>query len=123
MGALPELCLADLPSGADEASDLGVFACGGYRNGADVPAGRRELTQTTVASVRSSLSVDPNVVRDRIRSRLETTPGRLNGYLIVLTVLGLLAGLSAVVGAAQRNDSIDGVVNRSGPLAVQAQRL
>jgi hypothetical protein len=81
------------------------------------------LTQTTVARVRSSLSVDPNVVRDRIRSRLETTPGRLNGYLIVLTVLGLLAGLSAVVGAVQRNDSIDGVVNRSGPLAVQAQRL
>jgi len=81
------------------------------------------LTQTTVARVRSSLSVDPNVVRDRIRSRLETTPGRLNGYLIVLTILGVLAGLSAVVGAAQRNDSIDSVVNRSGPLAVQAQRL
>ena len=81
------------------------------------------MTQTTVARVRSSLSVDPNVVRDRIRSRLETTPGRLNGYLIVLTILGVLAGLSAVVGAAQRNDSIDSVVNRSGPLAVQAQRL
>jgi len=107
----------------DMTSDLGVFACGGYRNGADEPAGRRELTQTTVARVRSSLSVDPNVVRDRIRSRLETTPGRLNGYLIVLTILGVLAGLSAVVGAAQRNDSIDSVVNRSGPLAVQAQRL
>lgn len=81
------------------------------------------MTQTTVARVRSSLSVDPNVVRDRIRSRLETTPGRLNGYLIVLTILGVLAGLSAVVGAAQRTDSIDSVVNRSGPLAVQAQRL
>jgi hypothetical protein len=67
--------------------------------------------------------VDPNVVRDRIRSRLETTPGRLNGYLIVLTILGVLAGLSAVVGAAQRTDSIGSVVNRSGPLAVQAQRL
>ena len=100
-----------------------VFARGGYRNGADRPAGRRELTQTTVAKVRSSLSVDPDVVRDRIRTRLETTPGRLNVYLIVLVVLGVLAGLSAVVGAAQRTDRIDSVVNRSGPLAVQAQHL
>src|SRR5262245_11872369 len=81
------------------------------------------MAQLTVAKVRSSLSVDPNVVRDRIRTRLETTPGRLNAYLIVLTVIGVLAGLSAVVGAVQRTDSIDSVVNRSGPLAVQAQRL
>jgi hypothetical protein len=82
-----------------------------------------QMAQLTVAKVRSTLAVDPNVVRDRIRARLETTPGRLNGYLIALTVLGLLAGLSAVVGAVQRTDRIDSVLNRSGPLAVQAQQL
>ena len=81
------------------------------------------MAQLTVAKVRSALTVDPNVVRDRLRARLETTPGRLNGYLIALTVLSLLAGLSAVVGAVQRADSIDSVVNRSGPLAVEAQQL
>jgi hypothetical protein len=81
------------------------------------------MAQMTVAKLRSWTTVDPNAVRDRIRTRLETTPGRLNAYLVALTVLGVLAGLAAVVGAVQRSDRIDSVANRTGPLAVQAQQL
>ena len=81
------------------------------------------MAQMTVAKLRSWTTVDPNAVRDRIRTRLETTPGRLNAYLVALTVLGLLAGLAAVVGAVQRSDRIDSVATRTGPLAVQAQQL
>jgi hypothetical protein len=81
------------------------------------------MAQLTVAKVRSTLAVDPTEVRDRLKARLATTPGRLNAYLVALTVLGVLVGLVAVVGAVQRADRIDGVANRTGPLAVQAQQL
>jgi hypothetical protein len=81
------------------------------------------MAQMTVAKLRSWTTVDPNAVRDRIRTRLETTPGRLNAYLVALTVLAVLAGLSAVIGAVQRSDRIDSVANRTGPLAVHAQQL
>ena len=72
---------------------------------------------------RSYLKVDPTVLRERVRTRLEATPGRLGFYLVVLTVVAALAGLSALIASVQRSGLIDDVINRSGPLAVQSQQL
>src|SRR3954447_4190579 len=81
------------------------------------------MAQLTVATVRTHLVEDVGAVRDRIRTAAGTTPGRLTAYLIALTLVVALTGLSAVLGAAQRSSLIDSVANRSGPLAVQAQQL
>ena len=67
--------------------------------------------------------LDPAEVRDRLAARARTTPGRLNLYLIALITLGVLAGLTAVVGISQRSSAVDRVATASGPLAVQAQGL
>jgi len=76
---------------------------------------------TPVARARALL--DPAAVRERLEERVRTTPGRLMAYLVVLGLLGVLAGLSAVVGVGGRSDLVDAVSARSGPLAVQAQLL
>ena len=80
-----------------------------------------QTTRVTVARVRALL--DPAAVRERLEERVRTTPGRLTAYLVVLGLLGVLTGLSAVVGVGSRSDLVDAVATRSGPLAVQAQLL
>jgi hypothetical protein len=42
---------------------------------------------------------------------------------VVLLAIGLTAGATGVIGAAQRSSLVSGVRTRSGPLAVQAQQL
>ena len=81
----------------------------------------RQATQTTSARVKALL--DPAAVRQRLTERVNTTPGRLTAYLLVLGLLGVLTGISAVVGVGGRSDLVDAVATRSGPLAVQAQLL
>src|SRR5690242_17400984 len=105
---------APSPQHVDSCADLARRphrpATGAYLHTGATVAGRMcprggvneaQMAQMTVAKLRSWTTVDPNAVRDRIRTRLETTPGRLNAYLVALTVLGVLAGLAAVVGAVQ----------------------
>lgn len=81
----------------------------------------RQTTQATAARVKALL--DPAAVRERLAERVNTTPGRLTAYLVVLGLLGVLTGISAVVGVGSRSDLVDAVGTRSGPLAVQAQLL
>jgi hypothetical protein len=81
------------------------------------------MTQLTVLKDRFSRSLSPAKLRDRVANRVRSTPGRLRAYLLVLSVLGLLAGLASVVGAVQRGDAVDAVATSSGPLAVRAQGL
>src|SRR2546423_6765076 len=59
----------------------------------------------------------------RIAARARSTPGRLTGLMLLLVVLGLLAGTAAVIGITQRAGLVDGVRHGSGPLTVQAQQL
>jgi len=77
----------------------------------------------TTARLRSRLAVDAGAVRDKLAARANSTPGRLTVLVVVLGLLGVLAGISAVVGAAQRSHLVDSVATHSGPLAVQAQQL
>jgi hypothetical protein len=58
-----------------------------------------------------------------LRSRLASTPGRLSVWMVALLVLGLAAGLAAVIGVQQRKSVVDSVRTRSGPLSVSAQQL
>ena len=81
------------------------------------------MAQLTVQRVRTYLTQAPAQVRDRVSTQARTTPGRLQLYLIGLLVLGLLTGVSAVVGVVSRSGDIDAVAHGSGPLAVQAQQL
>jgi hypothetical protein len=81
----------------------------------------RQTAQATAARVKTLL--DPAAVRDRFAERVNATPGRLTAYLVVLGLLGVLTGISAVVGVGSRSDLVDAVATRSGPLAVQAQLL
>ncbi len=60
---------------------------------------------------------------DRLRARLRSTPGRLSTILAGLVVLGLAAGVAALVGTVTRAGLVDGVRARSGPLTVTAQEL
>jgi hypothetical protein len=62
-------------------------------------------------------------LRDGLRERLSSSPGRLSVWLAALLVLGLAAGLAAVIGVQQRHGTADSVRTRSGPLAVSAQQL
>jgi hypothetical protein len=62
-------------------------------------------------------------LRERVAARARSTPGRLTSLMVLLVVLGLAAGLAAVMGTVQRGALIDGVRTRSGPLTVQAQQL
>jgi hypothetical protein len=59
----------------------------------------------------------------RLAVRGYSTPGRLTLLMVALAVLGLAAGLAAVIGVSQRSSGIDSVVNRSGPLTVATQDL
>jgi hypothetical protein len=43
--------------------------------------------------------------------------------MVLLVVLGVAAGLAAVLDVAQRSSTVDAVTGRSGPLTVQAQQL
>jgi hypothetical protein len=45
------------------------------------------MAQLTVTTVRSALTRDTGVVRDRTRPRLDTIPGGRTGYLIMLNTL------------------------------------
>ena len=71
----------------------------------------------------AQLAGAPSAVARQVRDAAQTTPGRLRLYLVLVVVLGSLAGVSAVVGLARRSGSVDDVATRSGPLAVQAQQL
>jgi len=82
-----------------------------------------DVVLLTTKKVRSFPAIDPARVRARLSARANSTPGRLTIIMAVLALAGVLTGLAAVVGSAQRSDLIDAVGNRSGPLAVQAQQL
>ena len=74
------------------------------------------------------LSAPPAEIRNgrrvgRLAARARSTPGRLTELMLGLALLGLLAGLAAVVGTVQRSSLVDGVGTRSGPLTVRAQEL
>jgi hypothetical protein len=81
------------------------------------------MAQLTVIRDRVSRTLSPVALRGRAANQVRTTPGRLRAYLLVLAVLGLLAGLASVVGAVQRGSAVDAVATSSGPLAVRAQGL
>jgi hypothetical protein len=81
------------------------------------------MTQLAVLRDRVNRTLAPAQVRDRFVAVARTTPGRLNLYLVGLTVLGLLTGVVAVVGAVNRGADVDAVASASGPLAVQAQGI
>jgi hypothetical protein len=81
----------------------------------------RQTAQATAARFRAAL--DPEALRQRLAERLDTTPGRLGAYLAALGLVGLLAGVSAVLGVGARADRVDAIATRSGPQAVQAQLL
>src|SRR5438477_12512434 len=59
----------------------------------------------------------------RIAARVRSTPGRLTALMVLLAVLGVLAGAATAVGVMQRSALVDEVRNGSGRLAVQAQQL
>src|SRR5690348_8411491 len=59
----------------------------------------------------------------RIAARARSTPGRLTALMILLVLLGLLAGIASVVGVAQRGALVDRLRDNSGPQAVRAQQL
>src|SRR5438477_1310682 len=67
----------------------------------------------------------PPVVRPggRLAAGARRPPGRLTALMLLLAVLGLLAGTAGVVGVMQRSAVVDGVRHGSGPLTVQAQQL
>jgi hypothetical protein len=81
------------------------------------------MAQLTVLGQRLRRRLDVADARDRLAAQARTTPGRLNLYLAALLVLGVLAGLAAVIGAGQRADAVSAVATSSGPLAVRAQGL
>ena len=59
----------------------------------------------------------------RLAARARSTPGRLTALMLLLVVLGLLAGIAAAVGIMQRSALVGGVRNGSGALTIQAQQL
>jgi hypothetical protein len=59
----------------------------------------------------------------RVAARIRSTPGRLTALMLLLTLLGLVAGTATVVGVVQRAALVDGVGHGSGPLSLQAQQL
>ena len=61
----------------------------------------------------------PAGLRGRVVGGLRDTPRRLAAILAGLVGLGLLVGVSAVVGVQQRAELVDDVRTRSGPLTVQ----
>jgi hypothetical protein len=77
----------------------------------------------TVVRDRLQRTLAPSEIRERVATQVSTTPGRLNAYLVVLILLGLLSGVAAVVGAAQRGSAVDAVSTGSGPGAIRAQAL
>src|SRR5256886_7485788 len=78
------------------------------------------LLTAPVPDVRTGTRVGPG---SRIAARARSTPGRLTALMVLLALLGLLAGIASVVGIMQRSALVDGVRNGSGPLTVQAQQL
>src|SRR2546430_8195005 len=78
------------------------------------------LLTAPVPGVRTGTGVGPG---SRIAARARSTPGRLTALMVLLALLGLLAGIASVVGIMQRSALVDGVRNGSGPLAIQAQQL
>jgi hypothetical protein len=67
--------------------------------------------------------LDAAAIRQRLRVRASSTPGRLTLFLAVVGTVAALAGLVAVIGAAGRASQVQQVGTGSGPLTVQAQQL
>src|SRR2546423_1142334 len=82
--------------------------------------GRMALLTAPTSRVPAPPRVSPG---GRLAARARSTPGRLTALMLLLAVLGLLAGTAGVVGVMQRSALVDGVRNGSGPLTVQAQQL
>jgi hypothetical protein len=61
--------------------------------------------------------------RSRVTARVSSTPGRLTMLAVLLSLLGVLAGIVTVVGLLQRAALVQAVQTSSGPLTVQAQQL
>lgn len=82
---------------------------------------------SAVAVPRGQLAVAPQprppAVLRRVTAPMRQTPGRLTAMLAAVVVLGLIAGVVALVGVRQRADLVRGVTARSGELAVAAQSL
>ncbi len=72
------------------------------------------------SSVQREVGIRP---AGRIAARARSTPGRLTALMLLLVVLGLLAGTAAVIGIMQRSALVGGVRHGSGPLTVEAQQL
>ncbi|MER7009002.1 hypothetical protein ABT297_38990 [Dactylosporangium sp. NPDC000555] len=60
---------------------------------------------------------------NRVTARIRSTPGRLVVVMLVLLLVGLLAGIAWVIGSSQRSSSAGSARTGSGRLAVQAQEL
>ncbi|GAA5201426.1 hypothetical protein GCM10023322_81350 [Rugosimonospora acidiphila] len=59
----------------------------------------------------------------RLTARTSSTPGRLTVLMVVLAALAIAAGLAAVIGVVQRSSHVHSVIDRTGPLTVDAQEL
>lgn len=65
----------------------------------------------------------PSEIRREFAARAGTTPGRLTLFMVIVGALAGLAGLTTVVGSAERANQVEQVADHSGPLTVQAQQL
>lgn len=75
------------------------------------------------APVRRAQTEDRGRTGGRLAARARSTPGRLTALMLLLVGLGVLAGITSVVGVTQRSTLVDGLRHSSGPQAVQAQQL
>lgn len=86
--------------------------------------GRRSVVPPQAASPATGTGIDPRPgLRQRLRRRLDRTPGRLTAILVILVLLGLFTGMIAWTDVRTRATLIDGVTTRSGQLALAAQNL
>ncbi|MEV6930619.1 hypothetical protein AB0M46_39880 [Dactylosporangium sp. NPDC051485] len=79
-----------------------------------------------MAQLTAPAHVAPPVRRgevNRVTARIRSTPGRLVVVMLVLLLVGLLAGTAWVIGSAQRSSAAGGARTGGGRLAVQAQEL
>jgi hypothetical protein len=87
------------------------------------PRGQGSAGRGAVAGWRDQAVGLAGRTRRWLASLLDTTPGWLSMAMVTLSVLGVVAGVAAAVGAGQRSSLVDDVRARRGPLAVQAQLL
>ncbi|MFD0579496.1 hypothetical protein [Dactylosporangium darangshiense] len=79
-----------------------------------------------MAQLTAPAHVRPPIRRGEVNSvtaRIRSTPGRMVVVMLVLLLVGLLAGIAWVIGSSQRSSSAGGARTGSGELAVQAQEL